>query len=315
LLICFFMVRSFIMQWRGPEYFPDTKVLFPIWPHEYRPLSWALLAATLVFLLAPKLLSLFYMCFWKKNHCQYGGRFCLFAGVVSETIISFFLAPLRMLSHAFAIIQIFLGKLIPWEIPDRNADISFKESVKGYGFTSLVSIAGIWAIFRYGQSVFLWLMVVMLPLALSVPACYFTGQSYAGRLFKKWRLFLIPEEIHTPDVVADINRFYKELEGAKARSRISRLDGFRQFVLDPYVNAVRRGFLGAKRHVSSVIAEDRKTMVQRALSKGPSALDENDKKSLLVDPGSLLNLHERVWELPRGQFMKEWLTPQERGEE
>jgi membrane glycosyltransferase len=81
--------------------------------------------------------------------------------------------------------------------------------------------------------------------------------------------------------------------------------GLLQAVLDPYVNALHVSLLRQRRGnhaVRSYFVELRKKL----LSEGPAELDHREKMALLLDPESMIWLHEQLWKQPSGQLAEWW---------
>jgi len=77
--------------------------------------------------------------------------------------------------------------------------------------------------------------------------------------------------------------------------------GLLQAVLDPYVNALHVSLLRQRRGshaVRSYFVELRKKL----LADGPSELGHREKMALLLDPESMIWLHEQLWKQPSEQL-------------
>ena len=64
---------------------------------------------------------------------------------------------------------------------------------------------------------------------------------------------------------------------------------------DPIVNAVACTLGVARSTASDPLRRQRAALVERALWRGPEALDRNEKMTLINDPLSLSRLHFAVW--------------------
>ena len=80
-------------------------------------------------------------------------------------------------------------------------------------------------------------------------------------------------------------------------------------MVDPYLNALHLWFLGKPRSAKLSIAERRLVLVERALAEGPAALQDRERKILLLDARRFEELHRNVWELPSAEQTRPWGRP------
>jgi hypothetical protein len=73
------------------------------------------------------------------------------------------------------------------------------------------------------------------------PGLYCSSRATIGRAFRRWRVFLIPEELAPPQVI-------KDLQASLARRHRQKWEpeGFVRAAIDPYANAVHVGLLRGK---------------------------------------------------------------------
>jgi membrane glycosyltransferase len=103
-----------------PQYFPSAGMtLFPEWP-VWQP-GWALglLATTGVILFLPKLES-YLLIVLKGRDALFGGRVRLLLSILSEILVSSFLAPIRMLFHSKFVFSILMGREAGWGSQQRD---------------------------------------------------------------------------------------------------------------------------------------------------------------------------------------------------
>jgi membrane glycosyltransferase len=117
---------------------------------------------------------------------------------------------------------------------------------------------------------------------------------------RRWRLFLIPEEIHSPQVVK-----YLQTSLGKRREN-QQMDGFVQAVIDPYANAVHVGLLRGKRPKASETIERNRNLREFALRDGPATLSSSNRTHLLRDSESMMLLHRQVWRVRDPNFASQW---------
>jgi membrane glycosyltransferase len=169
-------------------------------------------------------------------------------------------------------------------------------------------LALIWGFIVYtiNRSFFWWLTPILIPLVLSAPLSVWSGRADIGRMFRKYGLFLIPEEIKPPPELKSLKAYLAKLDTQAASLGIDRSKGFVQAVVDPKINRLHLAIQRQRRRVSPKIAERRRQLVQRALTEGPDELNDLEKKEILIDPTSLSSLHELVWESPEEIFSGRW---------
>ena len=94
-----------------------------------------------------------------------------------------------------------------------------------------------------------WLLPVGISLLLAVPLSVYSSRLSLGRLMRRWRLFLIPEEIRSPQVIKYLQTYLEK------RRENQQMDSFVQAMVDPYANAVHVGLLRGKRPKASETIE------------------------------------------------------------
>jgi membrane glycosyltransferase len=194
------------------SYFSAEPSLFPIWP-QWRP-QWAIALAstTALMLFLPKLLSLL-LIVRSGEARQFGGALPLAVSVLLEMGLSTLLAPLRMWFHSKFVLLTLLGSPIPWHNQQREErGIDWLVALRGLWVSTLVG--GGWIAVMYGlhSGALIWLAPVAIPLLFSVPLSVLSSRVSLGRASRRWRLFLVPEEISPPDVLNELGRAMERQE-------------------------------------------------------------------------------------------------------
>lgn len=181
----------------GPVYFSAVrKNLFPDWPIEHRGLSLALLAITLVFLLGGKFLALVWITLFKRNTAAYGGLLRILISICVETLISVFMAPVKMMFHTYFIVKgLIFGQTIHWHTNRDGGDIGFRDAFIALREVGLGAL--IWGIivFIYCPEIFWWMTLIFIPLLVAVPFTVWSGGVKYGKFFKRHKLLATPEEL------------------------------------------------------------------------------------------------------------------------
>ena len=268
-----------------PEYFTHPFQLFPLWPQWDPRRAVMLFLATAALLFLPKILSV--MLVWMRGAKSFGGRLRLGLSMLTESLFSALLAPIRMLFHTGFVLAALLGMGIQWKSPPReDAETGWREALRRHGWHTLLGLAWAGGVYWLRPSYLLWLLPVVGALILSIPISVFTSRVSLGSRSRRQRLFLTPEELNPPEEL----RCTHEYTAQAARS-----PDFTKAVVDPATNALICA-AGPPRFRSLPAAGSRRErLVDEALRGGPEALDPSRKMHLLNDPAALSRLHFEVW--------------------
>jgi membrane glycosyltransferase len=271
-----------------PQYFLQPYQLFPLWPEWQPGRAVALFSTTAVLLFLPKLLSVFLML--AQGARRFGGGMHLTLSMLGELVYSALLAPIRMLFHTQFVVTSLLGRTVQWKSPPReDAETTWGEALQRHGWHTLLGIAWAAGVYWLNPSFLWWLLPVVGALMLSIPLSVYSSRASLGRLLRKARLFMIPEESWPP----------REIRSArKGMKQAAPVSGFVQAVVDPVTNALACASGAARLRPSDAIRNERGRLVQAALVKGPKALSAREQMTLLNDPLALSRLHFQVWVAP-----------------
>jgi len=289
----------------GPDYFPAGPSLFPTWP-VWRPgRVVALFVVVFAVLLLPKLLAVFLA--WRRRELAgFGGPAALLRSVLLEAVSSALFAPIRMLFYCRFVLLNLAGRAVGWRAgADEPEETSWRQAWRRHGPDTLV--AGAWAltVLLLHPSAFWWLVPVAGALFLSVPLSVLASRRTLGARARAAGWFVTPEETSPPREISDLER---EQADAVAASRTRRA-GFARAVVDPLVNALHTALLRGPRSLAPSLRASRLALAERALAEGPDALRAPERRILLSDAASLLELHDRVWRLERGEAALRWQVP------
>jgi membrane glycosyltransferase len=295
---------------RMPVYFPGGRSLFPEWPVWHPRWALALLSTTALLLFLPKVLSVAVIAM-KKGARSFGGFRRMIFSVAAEVLFSMLFAPIRMLFHSKFVFLTLMGRQVGWSAQQR-ADLGtgWLEALKFHWFGML--IAAVWggALFLYNRSFFWWNTPIIIPLLLSVPLSVFSSRAGAGRVLRRMGLFVTAEEVEMPAELRDLREELQQQNDSLQRSTpFAEKSGFIRAVVDPTSNALHRALLRKERTVCEKIAERRCEIRSKALSRGPGALSEGEKREILYDPGQMERLHREVWEISDPELAAKWGIP------
>jgi membrane glycosyltransferase len=190
----------------GYQYFqPGAYSLFPTWP-EYRDGEiTVLLSATIVVLLLPKLLGMTLALIRPALRRGFGGSVRLAVSLVLEQIFSMLLAPPMMVFHSTFVLTTLAGRPVQWNTQERgDRGVTLLEALRRHIWQVLLGLVWGAAILLLAPRFIWWLMPVLAGLLLSPLLTLVTSRAGAGRLLRRARLLLTPEEAHPPEELATL---------------------------------------------------------------------------------------------------------------
>ena len=273
-----------------PQYFVEPRQLFPIWPQWHPEKAIALFSATATLLFLPKVLAVGLVC--SQGTQRFGGGVRLMIGTLFEMLFSMLLAPVRMMFHTRFVAAAFLGWSLHWKSPPRGeAQTGIGVALRRHGGDML--LGAIWAgvVWWLNPASLPWLLPIAAGLMLSAPVSILSSCASLGGWCRAHQLFLIPEEAAQPTELNDATEY--------ARKAILPAD-FSELVVDPELCliACKAGRLAASRPDA---------LLDIALQKGPSRLNENQKNTVLDNANCLAQLHSTLSTSPR--LLARWLRP------
>lgn len=278
-----------------PIYFATEPSLFPIWPKWHPEWTLGLLGTTAMMLFVPKFLGLS-LIFRNREARLFGGVIPLGVSAVLEIFVSSLLAPIRMWFHSNFVLVTLIGRQIKWNPQCRTDNaIAWPEAIRVHGFSTLLGLGWIAGLWQLNPAASVWLLPVAVPLLLSIPLSVYSSRIGLGRAARRWRLFVIPEEIHPPKVVEYL------LAGLQERSRQkSQAAVFARVVADPEANAIHVGLLRGKAPRSTEARARNKSLQEKALRHGPASLTRSERAHLLRDAKAMAALHRDLCQTSLG---------------
>jgi len=305
LWLAFLLVSTLLFATQAhdlPKYFVEPFQLFPIWPTANLRLMLTLFGMTAVLLLAPKALSLLIIML-RGEARRFGGVLRLALGAVLEFIHSMLLAPVRMLFHTQFVLAALTGWKLDWKSPPRDDAVTpWGEAARRHGVHSLLALAWVAAIVVTSKAFPWWLSPVIIGILLAIPLSALGSHSAPGRWLRKHGIFLIPEEVREPHVLAQARRF-----AAGFADEVRFVDA----VVDVETHRAVVGAAASRPAAMGDKAMARARLVARAAGDGPTALDRAQQHRLLGDAEALTRLRERV--MLRQAHPAWWQAPERAG--
>ncbi|MEI6412829.1 MAG: glucans biosynthesis glucosyltransferase MdoH [Pseudomonadota bacterium] len=270
--------------------------LFPVWPPSYTVEMTTVLVVTLFMLFLPKFLALGVR-LWQPRDARlgFGGAFWLTAGVILETLVSVLLAPILMLFQTKFVVITLLRRNVVWSAQQRDdRRTGLLEAISAHGGQTFLGVVAGWLSYRYATDFFWWLIPVLSGMVLSIPLSMLLSSPGLGRLTRSWGLFLTPEEHSPPPVLAALQDHLARPEQGTLALPGSR---FLQALAEPAVHGLHAALLSSAR----IGKRDQHTLqglIYKLLEEGPRALTAAEKRALLSDRETFLDLHRLVWSLP-----------------
>ena len=164
---------------------------------------WALLAATMTLVFAPKLAGVTQVMLVPSLRRTYGGGLRMLASTLVELLFSFILAPIMAVGQAIFLIGMLAGRTIRWEAQLRDSrSLGWGEALRGLWPATLLGLilgTAVWALAP--ESARIWALLFCGPLVLSVPFAVVTSWTSLGRVLARHGICAVPEEIVPPPVV------------------------------------------------------------------------------------------------------------------
>jgi len=272
----------------GPQYFVESRQLFPIWPQWDVEATIGFAAGTALVLFLPKILAAALVV--ARDATRFGGRLPVMLSLLIEILFSALLAPVRMLFHTQFVIAVLINMRIHWKSPPReNAETTWREATRRHGVHTVIGLAWAVGIYWLEPAYAWWMFPVLGALALSIPVSVYSSRVSLGRRLRDARLFLIPEESDMPRELRIVG-VHASLAGEGPR--------FIDAVVDPDVNEIAGAV--SPRHVrsSARMQSHCERVVAAAVERGPDALTDRQKLFFLANPPALVQLHHQIRSSP-----------------
>lgn len=164
---------------------------------------WALLAATMTLVFAPKLAGVAQVLLVPRLRRAYGGGLRVAVSTLIELLFSFVLAPIMAVAQTILLLGIMAGRTIRWEAQLRDPrSLGWAEAWRGLWPQTLFGLllgATVWLF--AAESARLWVVLFCGPLLLSIPFAVVTSWTALGHVLARLGLCAVPEEIEPPAVV------------------------------------------------------------------------------------------------------------------
>ncbi|MCQ8279725.1 glucans biosynthesis glucosyltransferase MdoH [Acetobacteraceae bacterium KSS8] len=224
-LLCGILI-SIQARFVKPEYFGDSKLLFPNWPQVDPVLAKWVFIGTMAVLLAPKLLAYLVLLLKPEDRRGAGGAVRALLSLLLETLIGGLIAPVAMLIQTSGVISILAGRDSGWNAQRRDdGHIPLSVVWSGYWRYMVFGIVLAAIAWLVSPALFLWMSPVLIGLALAVPLVSLTAGRDLGLALGRAGLLRIPEETAPPAVLSRavaLQRAGMDLEPGESLRRLLR---------------------------------------------------------------------------------------------
>jgi len=184
-----------------------------------------------------------------------------------------------------------MGRQIGWGTQCRtDSETSWTDAFRQHGVSAAVALAVLVCTAWFDRALLYWVVPVAGALLLSIPVSVYTSRVSLGRALRRWRLFLIPEEMDPPEIL-------RRLRAALDRRSGSRKPESFVFGADDAQGLGVHVALMRERHRKVRPARARnRTLLDKALVHGAQSLTSREKARLLRDAESVSAFHDRAHE-------------------
>jgi membrane glycosyltransferase len=213
-------------QFIRPEYFPKTFALYPQWPAQDPVRAAYVFAGAMGLLLAPKLIGYLAMLPDRAARRGFGGALRAFFSMLFETLVSGLIAPIMMLIQSASVIGILSGRDSGWQVQRRDdGTLPLRDVMRRYAWHTAFGVLLALAAYEVSVSLFAWMTPVIAGLLLAIPLVLWSASPQIGRVLKRMKLLLVPEETRPPDILLRANALVTEFEAPASAGAIQRLFG------------------------------------------------------------------------------------------
>ena len=257
-------------------------------------------------LFASKYLCVLELLIHHRRRRAFGGFFHITAGVLLETFLSMWLAPLNMLWHTWFVMMIPFGKGSRWGSQQRKAGdmITLESAIRLHGWQMLVGIFWLWIVCKYGGTFVWWLMPVVIPMILAIPVgMLFTSRKLASALggLGIWRCL---EEIAPDGFISELGKgiFCPDTDSAEEQYA-----GVRRLLLDPYANS-HHVILQRHRERVEPIDPPSKSAIRQMIRDGLESVSKSEILALLSNSALTYRIHKTLWLTPESGLHPSWVN-------
>ena len=280
---------------RKHPYFLREQTLFPTWPISVQHRATLLFVVVMALLLLPKCFSLLPYLRNRERAAAFGGRLKLSVSVFLEMAFSSMIAPILASERTRFVVGTLMGRNVKWNAQQRgDMQTTLGEALRRHAGGTMLGLVWSGLFLFAAPKLFWWFSPVLIGLVLAIPVSVWSSRATAGDWAKRHGLWLIPEEITTPQV---LRRLQEELANAHARRWAAQCDGLAWVMKDTEVFELHLAFLPPADTPADPLSQHRLAGLQLKLRyDGPHALTRQEKRELLLNSDSVrICRYQRSW--------------------
>ncbi len=182
-----------------PDYFPDLRQLFPVWPRFDAGRMATLLVVSAALLFLPKALGLAEALLSRRRRRAFGGGGRLIASAALELVAAALLAPIQMLAQCRSVAEIVLGLDSGWRAQDRiGAAPSWGDALRAHWSAMALGLGVAAVVWRLQPALLPWLSPVLLGLTAAPLLVRLSSDPGLGDALRRVGLLTTTEENAPP---------------------------------------------------------------------------------------------------------------------
>ena len=205
-----------VALWREffpPEYFADTKTLFPTWPVFDLIGTLMLFALSMGMLFVPKILGGLAVLIQHRPLKEFGGFFGLLKTMIIEFLFGALTAPIMMLFQTKIVFDILVGIDAGWSAQNRNeTGTPWRVAFKRHFWHTVLGLVVSGIVYLYANSLFYWTLPITIGLILSIPISVWSSRESVGEWMKRHKYLIIPEEYNKPVILQMAEQATKDIQ-------------------------------------------------------------------------------------------------------
>lgn len=186
------------------DFFPEPFQLFPVFPSDQTSKAVGVAVGVFGLLVFPKVLVLVDAAL-RGRVSQFGGTVLALRGMVRELVMSSINAPIMLMWQTRAVLQVFLGRDGGWPAQTRgDGRLTLAEAFAAGWWIQIWGIAVILVTNSFAPDLMLWVLPISVPLVVAPLVIWATS------LPSTPPVFVTPEELDLPKVIADHRRIVQQ---------------------------------------------------------------------------------------------------------
>ncbi|MCG8440198.1 MAG: glucans biosynthesis glucosyltransferase MdoH [Caulobacterales bacterium] len=187
-------------------YFPDERVLFPVWDVSMGVAGVLLLGLVTMMLLAHRLACIVTLSMRPMRRARFGGAGPLAASFLMEVLVSTLLAPIMMMLQTRAVGEVLIGRDSGWPAsPRADGAITLEDAATRTWWISLAGLLIATAAATAGLATFFWFAPVTVSLIGAPVWVWLSSRADLGVAAGHARIFITPSE-SAPELVIAASR-------------------------------------------------------------------------------------------------------------